>query len=685
MIIRKIIIYGYGKLQQKEILLSDTLQVLYGDNETGKTTVMSFIRHCLFGFPSKNQRERQYIPKSGMYYGGKLILEINGESVEIERTEKDVIVYFLDGTVGGERELRQLIGFNKDVYSGIFSFDIEGLKYVSKLREEEIGNYLLSATMVEPNQLERVEKYLEKEQSRLYKKNGKNPILNRELLQLQNIKKEIGKWEKKVDEYDSLKREKLQIENKLSFLEVEIEKLQMECNYQREIKPFVVEWEELDEERTSLLPYQHFPIDGLTRLIAISQQHSDNNEIIMRAKQFIKQNEQLKRKKVELDNLFPTTQDEVEKKEKILSVFNDKNIGIVASILLCISLIYIGIVGSIYIALLFFVMYLMINKYRKKYNQIYSEYNQVISRYESWENEVYLFQKEYSNWNDDIPIDQLPYRIGELSVQHQKQNELLQELGVENIDECIKGVKKRERYDKVCERIEFLKKYTTQKKRIDEQQIYSELQDLKQEEKNAYQQLVSTECRIEQLEEGTTYQDIIYRYEQQKEIVRNTTKKYYSIQIARESIQRTKLVYYKERVPRVLEVAEAYFKYITEQQYVKIVLNEKNGIMVQDISGQWFYVNEISRGTIEQLYVSIRLAMAKLYTKDNYPMILDDPFVHFDDVRLEKMMKLLKIISKERQILFFTKQSNLVSLEDNVIVLENNSRRIQNGQVINAT
>lgn len=685
MIIKKIIIYGYGKLHQKEILLSDTLQVLYGDNETGKTTVMAFIRHCLFGFPSKNQREKQYIPKNGMYYGGKLILEVNGESIEIERTEKGVRVYFLDGTVGGEKELRQLIGLNKDVYSGIFSFDIEGLQHISTLREEEIGKYLLSAIMVEPNQLEQAEKYLEKEQSKLYKKNGKNPILNKELLQLQNMKKEIGKWEKKVDEYDSLKRKKLQIEEKLSSLEVEIDNVQIEFDYQRELKPFIVEWEELEEERTILLAYRNFPIDGLTRLIAISQQFSDKDEIIVRAKQFIKQNEQLKRRKGELDTIFPTIQNEVEKKERILSVFNDKNMGIMAIILLSISLVTIGIVSITFITLLFLIIHLMINMYRKKYKKVYSKYNQLISGYEEWENEVYLFQKGYSKWNEDIPIDQLPYRMEELSVQYQKQNELLQELGVKNIDECITSVKKRERYDEICERMECLKKYTTHKQLVDEQQIYNELQNLKQKEKNIYQELVSTECRLEQLEEGITYQDVIFNYEQKKEIVRNITKRYYSIQLASEYIQQTKLVYYKEKVPKVLEIAEEYFTFITEQQYVKIVLNEDKGISVQVMSGQWFYVDELSRGTTEQLYVSIRLAMAKLYTKDNYPMILDDPFVHFDDVRLEKIMKLLKIISKERQILFFTKQSNLVSLEDNVIVLENNSRRIQNGQVINAT
>ncbi|AIM10347.1 hypothetical protein BAHan_1151 [Bacillus anthracis] len=51
----KLYIYGYGKLENVEIDLS-MLTVLYGENEAGKSTIRSFMKSILFGFPTRGQR-----------------------------------------------------------------------------------------------------------------------------------------------------------------------------------------------------------------------------------------------------------------------------------------------------------------------------------------------------------------------------------------------------------------------------------------------------------------------------------------------------------------------------------------------------------------------------------------------------------------------------------------------------
>lgn len=53
-------IYQYGKFSDRSFQLSDSpVQVIYGLNEAGKTTLMSFIKSVLFGFlKSKNTNRK---------------------------------------------------------------------------------------------------------------------------------------------------------------------------------------------------------------------------------------------------------------------------------------------------------------------------------------------------------------------------------------------------------------------------------------------------------------------------------------------------------------------------------------------------------------------------------------------------------------------------------------------------
>ena len=62
-----------------------------------------------------------------------------------------------------------------------------------------------------------------------------------------------------------------------------------------------------------------------------------------------------------------------------------------------------------------------------------------------------------------------------------------------------------------------------------------------------------------------------------------------------------------------------------------------------------------SDGTIDQLYLALRLAVAEELTPDA-PMILDDALVRFDDTRLAAALNILKEEANTKQILLFTCQ-----------------------------
>ena len=61
---------------------------------------------------------------------------------------------------------------------------------------------------------------------------------------------------------------------------------------------------------------------------------------------------------------------------------------------------------------------------------------------------------------------------------------------------------------------------------------------------------------------------------------------------------------------------------------------------------------QVSRGTAEQVYFALRMAAAELLQEEAFPVILDDTFAYYDDLRLERTLRWLK--SSGMQVILFT-------------------------------
>ena len=92
--IEQLKINQYGKLHNKEIKLSDNINIIYGKNEAGKSTLLSYIVNSFYGI-SKNKKGKEYSdfekyePWTGEDFSGKLIYKLDdGTSYEIQRDFK---------------------------------------------------------------------------------------------------------------------------------------------------------------------------------------------------------------------------------------------------------------------------------------------------------------------------------------------------------------------------------------------------------------------------------------------------------------------------------------------------------------------------------------------------------------------------------------------------------------------
>ena len=86
----------------------------------------------------------------------------------------------------------------------------------------------------------------------------------------------------------------------------------------------------------------------------------------------------------------------------------------------------------------------------------------------------------------------------------------------------------------------------------------------------------------------------------------------------------------------------------------KVTKYEDEGLIVEAENGNYVNANLLSVGTIDQLYLALRLAIANEVTKEELPLILDEAFAYYDEERLENILSYLSDNFKENQIIIFT-------------------------------
>ncbi|HQN12514.1 MAG TPA: AAA family ATPase [Quisquiliibacterium sp.] len=80
-------------------------------------------------------------------------------------------------------------------------------------------------------------------------------------------------------------------------------------------------------------------------------------------------------------------------------------------------------------------------------------------------------------------------------------------------------------------------------------------------------------------------------------------------------------------------------------------------------------VSGMSRGTVDQLYLALRLAaiVETVRAQEPLPLLIDDLLVHFDDARSAATLQVLAELARDTQVVFFTHHEHLVALAAQVL------------------
>jgi len=293
---------GYGVWTGLELDgLSDGLNVFFGPNEAGKTTLMQFVRSVLYGFsPSR----RRYLPpvRGGRPGGSVCVAGPNGRFLvtrhdnEGEPGGPDVVTLLgADGTRQGEHLLKVLLSdIDEATFNNVFAVGLHELQELGTLSDTEAASllYNLSAGLDRVSLVE-VAGELEASRKRLLDPDGQPCQVTQLLTERQKLRTELEELSSMTRRYGRLAAERDQIEREAARLKEQSDSLQQRIRVIDTAVKVRGRWQqriELDNQLAALGPAEAMPEGAVNRLDAINarlQKHQDRLEELKHRRQEI--------------------------------------------------------------------------------------------------------------------------------------------------------------------------------------------------------------------------------------------------------------------------------------------------------------------------------------------------------------------------------------------------------------
>jgi len=120
-----------------------------------------------------------------------------------------------------------------------------------------------------------------------------------------------------------------------------------------------------------------------------------------------------------------------------------------------------------------------------------------------------------------------------------------------------------------------------------------------------------------------------------------------------------------EQQPEVARFAGEIFAGLTANRYQQLFVPvEEKTYYAIDGQGRRKNTEQLSRGTVEQLYLSLRLGFIRHYQKNHepLPLVMDDILVNFDPARACRAAREIMKMAKENQVFYFTCHPEMVKI-----------------------
>lgn len=112
--------------------------------------------------------------------------------------------------------------------------------------------------------------------------------------------------------------------------------------------------------------------------------------------------------------------------------------------------------------------------------------------------------------------------------------------------------------------------------------------------------------------------------------------------------------------PRLAEDLRAHLPQVTAGRWLDASVDPADlGVQLAGSDGAWRPIDQLSHGTREQVWLLLRIALARRLVRggETSPLVLDDVTVHFDAERTSAALEALRDIARERQVVLFTQEA----------------------------
>jgi hypothetical protein len=136
-----------------------------------------------------------------------------------------------------------------------------------------------------------------------------------------------------------------------------------------------------------------------------------------------------------------------------------------------------------------------------------------------------------------------------------------------------------------------------------------------------------------------------------------------TLMTARDFLRRAQDRVHRDIAPQLATTVREALPRITAGRYSDALVDpETLRVQVRDPAGEWRDAALLSHGTAEQVYLLLRMAMARHLVRrgEIVPLVLDDVLVQFDRERKLAVLELLHAASEERQVLLLTQEDDVL-------------------------
>ncbi|WP_422122713.1 AAA family ATPase [Planococcus sp. X10-3] len=187
------------------------------------------------------------------------------------------------------------------------------------------------------------------------------------------------------------------------------------------------------------------------------------------------------------------------------------------------------------------------------------------------------------------------------------------------------------------------------------QDLENELFHLRRERNELIDEKAELQQRVTHLLTDEAYEIKLQNFEVKKAEFNELAQRWSVNKAIIEAIRSTMADLKEKSLPAVLAKACDLFQRLTGGTYTAMEIHPDGHFEAIRTDGTRFRIAELSQATKEQAYLALRLSLAVSMQKSHpFPIIMDDPFVHFDRLRLQQVIDLITELQRDHQFIYFT-------------------------------